>query len=106
MRPAVVAVLVGAVCAGAFAYKHERDQRREDVAGLEQQLQSVERNLGAARRQNSALSARVRGLSRRELKAGLARTTPALRPRPVARAVDSSAQTRVKRHLAVREGPR
>jgi S1-C subfamily serine protease len=81
MRAALVVLLLVAVGAGAWAYKHERDQRREDVAGLEQQLQSVERNMTAARRQDSALSARVRGVSRRQLKARVARTTLAARVR-------------------------
>jgi S1-C subfamily serine protease len=81
MRVAVLALLVAAVGAGAWAYKHERDQRREDVSSLEQQLQSVERNLTTARRQNSSLSTRIRQANRRELKARVARTTLAARVR-------------------------
>jgi len=81
MRIAVVALLVAALGGGAWAYRHERDQRREDVTRLESQLRSVELNLSSARRQNSVLAARVRGVNRRELKARLARTTLAARVR-------------------------
>jgi S1-C subfamily serine protease len=81
MRVAVVVVLVAAVGAGAWAYKHERDQRREDVAGLQEQLQSVERNLTTARQQNGVLAARIRQANRRQLKERLARTTLAARVR-------------------------
>ena len=81
MRAAVVALLVAALGAGAWAYKHERDQREQDVASLQSQLRSVERNLTTARLQNSALSAKVRGVNRRELRAKVARTTLAARVR-------------------------
>jgi S1-C subfamily serine protease len=81
MRFGVVVLLLAAVGAGAWAYKHERDQREQDVAALQSQLRSVERNLTAARLQNSALNAKVRGVNRRELRAKVARTTLAARVR-------------------------
>ena len=90
MRVALVVLLVAAVGAGAWAYKHERDQREQDVATLESQLRSVERNLTAARRQDSLLSKRVRGVNRRELKAKVARTTLAARVRKSVFTVTSS----------------
>ena len=90
MRAVLVVLVVAALGVGAWAYKHERDQRREDVSSLEKQLQSVERNQTAARRQNSALSARLRGVSRRELKAKVARTTLAARVRKSVFTVTSS----------------
>jgi S1-C subfamily serine protease len=81
MRLALAFVVIAALGAGAWAYKHERDQREQDVAGLQRQLRSVEKNLTAARLQNSALNAKVRGVSRRELEAKVARTTLAARVR-------------------------
>jgi S1-C subfamily serine protease len=81
MRTALAVLLLAAVVAGAFAYEHERDQRRDDVAGLEQQLRAVERNLSATRRQSSALSTRIRQTNRRQLKERVARTTLAARVR-------------------------
>ena len=81
MRMAVVVLLVAALGAGAWAYKHERDQRDQDVSSLQKQLRSVEKNLTAARLQNSALNAKVRGVTRRQLRARVARTTLAARVR-------------------------
>ena len=81
MRLALALVVIAALGAGAWAYKHERDQREQDVAGLQSQLRSVERNLRTARLQNSALNAKVRGVSRRALRAKVARTTLAARVR-------------------------
>ena len=81
MRVAVVLLLVAAVAGGAWAYKHERDQRHDDVATLQSELGSVRRDLAQERRANSVLATRIRSVSRRELKAKLARTTLAARVR-------------------------
>jgi S1-C subfamily serine protease len=81
LRLGLVVLLLAAVGAGAWAYKHERDQREQDVASLQGQLRSVEKNLEATRLQNSALNAKVRGVSRRQLRARVARTTLAARVR-------------------------
>ena len=90
MRIALVAALLAVVGAGAWAYGHEREQRKQDVASLESQLRSVERDLETAQLQNSALSAKVRGVSRRELRAKVARTTLAARVRKSVFTITSS----------------
>jgi S1-C subfamily serine protease len=79
MRVALLVLLVVAVAGGALAYKHERDNRREDVARLETQLRAVENQLTGARRQDTDLARKIRGVNRRALKARLARTTLAAR---------------------------
>lgn len=79
MRVALVALLVIAVGGGVVAYKHERDSRREDVARLETQLRAVENQLTGARRQDTDLAQKIRGVNRRALKAKLARTSLAAR---------------------------
>jgi S1-C subfamily serine protease len=79
MKVVLSTLLVAAVAGGAFAYKHERDNRRDDVARLETQLRVVENQLTGARRQDSLLAGRIRGVNRRALKAKVARTTLAAR---------------------------
>ena len=79
MRVALLVLLVVAVAGGALAYKHERDNRREDVARLETQLRAVENQLTGARRQDTDLARKIRGVNRRALRAKLARTSLAAR---------------------------
>jgi len=79
MKVALLVLLVAAVAGGSWAYKHERDNRRDDVARLETQLRAVENQLTGARRQDSVLAGRIRGVNRRALKAKLARTSLAAR---------------------------
>lgn len=79
MKALVALVLVAAVAGGGWAYRHERDQRRDDVARLEGQLQTVKRDLTGARNENAILAGRIRGVTRRALKAKLSRTTLAAR---------------------------
>jgi hypothetical protein len=81
MRIAVVALLVAALLGGAWAYRQERNDRREDVARLEGQLRAVEGDLAGTRRANAVLAARIRAVTRRALKAKLARTELAARVR-------------------------
>ncbi|MEK6273810.1 MAG: S1C family serine protease [Actinomycetota bacterium] len=79
MKALVALVLIATVAGGGWGYRHERDQRREDVARLEAQLKTVKRNLSGARNQNAILAARIRGVTRRALKAKLSRTALAAR---------------------------
>ena len=79
MRVALAVLLVVAVAGGVLAYKHERDSRRDDVARLETQLRAVENQLTGARRQDTDLATKIRGVNRRALKAKLARTSLAAR---------------------------
>ena len=79
MKVALSVLLVAAVAGGAWAYKHERDSRRDDVARLETQLRAVENQLTGARRQDTVLAGKIRGVNRRALKAKVARTTLAAR---------------------------
>jgi S1-C subfamily serine protease len=81
MKVALVVLLVAAVAGGAWAYKHERDSRRGDVARLETQLRAVENQLTGARRQDTRLAGQIRGVNRRALQAKVARTTLAARIR-------------------------
>jgi S1-C subfamily serine protease len=81
MRVALVVLLVAALAGGAWAYRHERDQRRQDVAQLERELTAVKGSLGVARQENTVLAGRIRRVSRRELKEKLARTSLAARVR-------------------------
>lgn len=81
MRIAVVVLLVAALLGGAWAYRQERNDRREDVARLESQLRAVEGDLAGTRRANAVLAARIRAVTRRALKAKLARTELAARVR-------------------------
>jgi putative serine protease PepD len=77
---AVAAVLlIAALVGGAWAYRHERDQRRDDVARLGDKLASLKHDLTVAKRQNAVLADRVRGVTRRARKAHLARSTLAAR---------------------------
>jgi S1-C subfamily serine protease len=75
MRLVLALLLVASVAVGASAYKHERDSRRDDVARLETQLRAVENQLTGARRQDTLLAGKIRGVNRRALKAKVARTT-------------------------------
>ena len=79
MKVALAVLLLAAVAVGAWAYKHERDNRREDVTRLETQLRAVENQLTGARRQDTLLAGRIQGVNRRALKAKVARTTLAAR---------------------------
>ena len=79
MRVALLLLLAVALAGGALAYKHERDNRRADVARLETQLRAVETQLTGARRQDTDLARKIRGVNRRALKAKLARTSLAAR---------------------------
>ena len=79
MRVALLLLLAVALAGGALAYKHERDNRRADVARLETQLRAVENQLTGARRQDTDLARKIRGVNRRALKAKLARTSLAAR---------------------------
>jgi S1-C subfamily serine protease len=79
MRVALLVLLAVAVAGGVLAYKHERDNRREDVARLETQLRAVENQLTGARRQDTDLARKIRGVNRRALRAKLARTSLAAR---------------------------
>jgi S1-C subfamily serine protease len=79
MRVVAVLLLVAALAGGTWAYRHERDTRRDDVARLESQLRVVNRNLTGAKRENEVLAARIRGVTRRALKAKLARSSLAAR---------------------------
>lgn len=79
MRVAFLLLLAVALAGGALAYKHERDNRRADVARLETQLRAVENQLTGARRQDTDLARKIRGVNRRALKAKLARTSLAAR---------------------------
>lgn len=74
-------LFAAAIAGGAFAYKLERDNRREDVARLEKQVRSVETQLRSARAQNTVLEGQIRGVNRRARKARVARTTLAARVR-------------------------
>ena len=74
MRALGALLLVGAVLAGGWAYRHERDHRRSDVARLQRELQAVKQD-------NALLADRLRGVSRRMRKAQVARTTLASRVR-------------------------
>jgi len=77
---AVFAVaLVAAVAGGAWAYQLERNNRRDDVARLKEQLAGLKHDLTGAEQQNAVLADRVRGITRRARKARLARTTLAAR---------------------------
>jgi S1-C subfamily serine protease len=79
MKVALAVLLLVAIAGGAWAYKHERDSRREDVTRLETQLRVVESQLTGARRQDSLLAGKIQGVNRRALKAKVARTTLAAR---------------------------
>ena len=78
---AVLALVALAAGGGWWAYRHERDQRRDDVTRLEGQLASIKRDLSGARRENAVLADRLRGVTRRARKARLARTALAKRVR-------------------------
>jgi phage shock protein A len=65
MKVAIIVLLVAALAGGALAYKHERDSRREDVARLETELRAVENQITEARRQDTLLADRIRGVNRR-----------------------------------------
>lgn len=81
MRIAVVVVLVAALLGGVWAYREERNDRRDDVARLESELRTMKSDLAGARRANAVLAARIRAVTRRALKAKLARTELAARVR-------------------------
>jgi S1-C subfamily serine protease len=81
MRIALVVLLVAALAGGAWGYRHEQSQRRHDVAQLHREITAMKGSLSVARRTNDVLAGRVRGLTRRELKAKLARTDLAARVR-------------------------
>ena len=79
MKALIGLVLIAAVAGGAWAYRDERDHRRSDVARLASQVQAMKGDLATAKQANAVLAARLRSLSRRQLKAKLARTTLAAR---------------------------
>jgi hypothetical protein len=81
MRIAVIVLLRTALLGGVWAYRQERNDRQEDVARLEGELSSVRHDLAGARRANAVLAERLRGVSRKALKAKLARTELAARVR-------------------------
>jgi S1-C subfamily serine protease len=81
MKVVLFVLLVAVAAAGAGAYKHERDSRRDDVARLETQLRAVENQLTGGRRQDALLAGKIRGVNRRALRAKVARTTLAARIR-------------------------
>jgi uncharacterized membrane protein YqjE len=64
MRIAVVVLLVTALLGGVWAYRHERNDRREDVERLEGELSSVRHDLAGARRANALLAERLQGVTR------------------------------------------
>jgi len=72
-------LLVATVVGGGWAYSHERDHRRDDVARLGDKLASIKHDLTVARRENAVLADRIRGVTRRARKAHLARSTLAAR---------------------------
>ena len=80
MTKALAALLLVAIVAGGgWAYRHERDTRRDDVARLGDRLASVQHDLTVARRERAILADRIRGVTRRPRKAHLARSTLAAR---------------------------
>ncbi|MEP6908946.1 MAG: S1C family serine protease [Actinomycetota bacterium] len=79
MRALAALALLLAVAGGAWGYRHERDHRRHDVARLEHQLAAMKRDLRSARSENAVLAGRIRSVTRRALKARLARTSLAAR---------------------------
>lgn len=79
MKALAALLLIAAVAGGAWAYRYERDQRREDVIHLEDQLVSIKHDLTVARRTNAVLADRVRGVTRRARKARYARSSLAAR---------------------------
>jgi S1-C subfamily serine protease len=81
MRIAVVVLLLAALLGGVRAYRQERNDRREDVARLESELHTLKGDLAGTRRANDVLAARIRAVTRRALKAKLARTELAARVR-------------------------
>jgi S1-C subfamily serine protease len=72
-------LLVAAIAGGGWAYKHERDQRHDDVARLGDKLTSIQHDLTVARRERAVLAERIRGVTRRARKARLARSSLAAR---------------------------
>jgi S1-C subfamily serine protease len=81
IKALAVLALVAVVAGGWWGYRHERDQRRDDVTRLEGRLASIKRDLTVARRENAVLADRLRGVTRRARKARLARSTLAKRVR-------------------------
>jgi len=80
MKALAALALVAAVAGGGWwAYRYERDQRRDDVTRLEGQLSSIKRDLTGAKRENAVLADRLRGVTRRARKAKLARSSLAAR---------------------------
>jgi S1-C subfamily serine protease len=77
MRIAVVVLLLAALLGGVWAYRQERN----DVARLESELHTLKGDLAGTRRANDVLAARIRAVTRRALKAKLARTELAARVR-------------------------
>jgi S1-C subfamily serine protease len=78
---AAVLLAAGVAGAGWLTYRHERDQRREEVARLEANLWAVRRDLTGARKENALLSDQLRAVNRRARKARVARTSLAARVR-------------------------
>jgi S1-C subfamily serine protease len=76
MKALIVLMLV-AVVAGGWAYRHERN----DVARLDGELRAMKRDLGDTRRENTVLADRLRSLTRGVRSAQVARTTLAARIR-------------------------
>jgi S1-C subfamily serine protease len=79
VRALVVVVLVAAIAGGGWAYRHERDQRRDDVTRLEDRLATMKHDLTVSKRENAILADRIRGVTRRARKARLARSSLAAR---------------------------
>ena len=81
VKALALVALAAAVAGGGWAYRHERDHRRGDVARLEGELKTMRRDLRGAHRDNALLAARLRSVTRGVRKARLARTTLASRVR-------------------------
>jgi S1-C subfamily serine protease len=81
MKALAALVLIAAVAGGGWAYRHERDHRRDDIAQLEGQLQTMRRDLRSTKRDNELLAGRLRSVTRGVRKARLARSTLASRVR-------------------------
>ncbi len=80
MRALALFLLVAAVVAGgAWAYRYEQDQRRDDINRLGDQLSGIKHELTVAKRERAVLADRVRGVTRRARKARFARSTLAAR---------------------------
>ncbi len=72
-------VLIAVVAGAAWAFYDEREQRRDDVNRLGDQLAGIEHELTVATRERAVLADRVRGVTRRAREARSARSSLAAR---------------------------